>query len=319
MPEVHRRDRGDDAPDPLAGRRGTVRDIVLIPAYMRPEYLALCLEHLAAAPASRDDKQYWVCQDMRFEDDCRYGMQLRWTKEVLDNSPLPVRYIQRKPHGWNGNSYNTMEAYKEAYGTEARYVYLVEEDVLVTRDFFTWHEAVQDAEPDTLCSIAYRCSRNREARTDIVDPAAYFTTARDYASIGVCWRREIVSSGLQRTANPSTTLRLLTTSYRSSPTTDSPETSASKTDSSCDSCGKSEHSPVGPMFQDATTWGGTDITDQTDDDPKVSSLPKSPRYESLFATRVRLRVAAPDFGDIEPYDDRLNQPFNVLYKEQHFE
>ena len=33
----------------------------------------------------------------------------------------------------------------------------------------------------------------------------------------------------------------------------------------------------------------------------------------------KIKEVAPDFGDIEPYDDRLNQPFGVLYKEQHFE
>src|SRR5277367_3036273 len=119
-------------------------DIVLIPTYMRPEYLALCLEFLAKAEGAHDNKEYWICQDMRFDDDNRFGMQLRWTKEVLENSPLPVRYIQRKPHGWSGNSYNTLEAYKEAYGTDGvQNVYLVEEDVLVTKDFFRWHEAVQ--------------------------------------------------------------------------------------------------------------------------------------------------------------------------------
>ena len=169
-------------------------DIVLIPAYMRPEYLALCLEHLAAAAGARDDKQYWVCQDMRHNDNNRYMLPLQWTKEVLDNSPLPVRYIQRKPHGWNGNSYNTMEAYKEAINTDVRYVYLVEEDVLVTPDFFRWHEAVQAVEPNTMCSIAYRCSRNREAFTHIVDPAAYFTTERDYASIGASTRTPVYSA-----------------------------------------------------------------------------------------------------------------------------
>ena len=164
-------------------------DIVLIPAYMRPEYLTLCLEHLAAAEGSRENKEYWVCQDMRPDDEHRCKMQLLWTKEVLDNSPLPVRYIQRKPHGWGGNSYNTMEAYKEAYGTEARYVYLVEEDCVVSSDFFKWHESIQEKE-NPMCSIGYRCARNSQVRRDISDPTAYFLSSVDYASIGVAWRRE---------------------------------------------------------------------------------------------------------------------------------
>lgn len=165
-------------------------DIVLIPCYMRPEYLFLTLEYLSRAEGARDGKEYWVIQDLKYEDECRHGMQLRWTKEVLDASPLPIRHITRKPHGYEGNSYNTLEAYKEAYATDARFVHLIEEDVLVMPDYFLWHESIQAKEPAAMCSIAYRCSRNSDVRRDITDPAAYFISARDYASIGVCWRRE---------------------------------------------------------------------------------------------------------------------------------
>ena len=292
-------------------------DIVLIPAYMRPEYLTLCLEHLAAAAGARDDKQYWICQDMRHEDENRYRMPLLWTKEVLDNSPLPVRYIQRKPHGWNGNSYNTMEAYKEAYGTEARYVYLVEEDVLVTRDFFTWHEAVQIAEPDTLCSIAYRCSRNREARTDIVDPAAYFTTARDYASIGVCWRREILRKLAGHCA----------TQYYATPA-DYILQHFPNNRFSGDFC-EQDGLIMRLMWEERafTSWpyvprcyhmGWYGYHRPNGRRPEGQLAAKVSALRELIRDPVRLGVAAPDFGDIEAYDDRLNQPFNVLYKEQHF-
>jgi hypothetical protein len=37
--------------------------------------------------------------------------------------------------------------------------------------------------------VGYRCNRNAEARKDITNPEAYFVTSRDFASIGVCWRR----------------------------------------------------------------------------------------------------------------------------------
>lgn len=165
-------------------------DIVLIPAYFRPEFLALCLEYLSKAEGARDNKEYWVCQDFREHDDARHSIEARWTKDVIESSPLPVRFVQRKPHNFPGNSYNTLEAYKDAYMTDARFVYLVEEDVIVTPDFFLWHEAIHTVEPETMCSIGYRCSRNPEVRKDISDPSAYFTSRKDYASIGVCWRRE---------------------------------------------------------------------------------------------------------------------------------
>lgn len=165
-------------------------DIVIVPTYYRPEYLHLCLEHLMNAGAA-NDKRIWLCQDMRFEDQHRHQIEERWLDELLSfwRERLPIELRRRKQHGFAGNSCNVMEAYKEAYDTDARFVYLVEEDVLVTPDFFRWHEAVAALGPH-FCSIAYRCSRNGDARTDISNPQAYFTTARDYASIGVCWRRE---------------------------------------------------------------------------------------------------------------------------------
>ena len=165
-------------------------DIVIITAYMRPEYLSLCLEYLSKATGARDDKQYWLCQDMRPEDQHRNKMQLDWTREVVEKSPLPLRYIQRAPHMFPGNSYNTLEAYKEAYGTTSRFVYLVEDDCLVSPDYFLWHEAVQEKEKGLLCSVGYRCIRNSQARTDVSDPSAFFLSSKDFASIGVCWRRE---------------------------------------------------------------------------------------------------------------------------------
>jgi hypothetical protein len=293
-------------------------DIVLIPTYMRPEYLALCLEHLAAAEGSRDDKQYWICQDMRFEDQHRYGMQLRWTKEVLDKSPLPVRYIERKPHGWHGNSFNTMEAYKEAYGTDARYVYLVEEDVLVTSDFFRWHEAVQEVEPNTMCSIGYRCSRNNEARTNIVDPSAYFTTARDYASIGVAWRRERLGPLTLHGKSE----------YYVSPSAYILEHFAGNRFAG-DFC-EQDGLIMRLMWEERafTAWpyvprcyhmGWYGYHRPNGKRPEGQLAAKIQGLRECLRDRVRLLAAAPDFGDIEPYDDRLNQPFTSLHKEQHFE
>lgn len=164
-------------------------DIVLIPCYYRPEYLSLCLEYLSKAEGARNNKEYWVCQDYRFQDDHRYGIQARWTKEVVDNSPIPVRFVQRQPHGYTGNSMNTLEAYKEAFQTDAKLIYLVEEDVLVSPDFFRWHEAVV-ANGSYFCSVAYRCARNGGVDKTIDSSEAYFESKVDFASIGVCWPRE---------------------------------------------------------------------------------------------------------------------------------
>jgi hypothetical protein len=293
-------------------------DIVLIPAYMRPEYLSLCLEYLSRADGAREDKEYWICQDMREHDEHRYGIQLRWTKEVLDNSPLPVRYIKRQPHTYAGNSYNTLEAYKEAYErTDARRVYLVEEDVLVTPDFFRWHEAVQAQEPEAMCSVAYRCKRNGEARTDITDSGAYFTSARDYASVGPSWRRERLKPVVAHA----------TPAYYGNPG------------------GYLDHRFPGDIYsgwyheQDGlimrvmheekaiVAWGyaprcyhignvGYHRPSGKRGDGQLKE--KIAFVRGWIHDRERIKEVAPDFGDIEPYDASLNVPFSEMHKEQHF-
>jgi len=157
-------------------------DVIIITSYNRPDYLRLCLEYLSRAEGI-ETKDLWICID-------RGRALVREFYEVIKDFPkLNLNLEFRMPHTYQGNSYNTLEAYKTAYYSDAEFVYLVEDDVLVTPDFFKWHEAVQ-ARGNFMCSVAYRCLRNAEADKSIDDPAAYFTTARDYASIGVCWRRK---------------------------------------------------------------------------------------------------------------------------------
>lgn len=293
-------------------------DVVLIPAYMRPEYLSLCLEFLSKAEESHDNKEYWVCQDMREHDEHRFNVQLRWTKEVLDNSPLPVRYIVRQPHNYAGNSYNTLEAYKEAHEKiDARFVYLVEEDVLVTPDFFTWQEAILQREPEAMCGVAYRCSRNGEARRDITDSSAYFTSARDYASIGCAWRRErlgavIAHARLEYYANPGGYL------------------DARFPDDVYSGWYHEQDGLIMRVMHEQkwfTTWGyvprcyhvgawGYHRPNGRRPDGQLKE--KVAAIRDALSDAHKLKAMAPDFGDIEPYSAALNTPITDLHKEQHF-
>ena len=157
-----------------------MHDIVLITSYNRPDYLRLCLDYLARAEGVET-------KEIRLYVDRGRGLIREFYEVLNDFKHLNIQVTFRPEHTYHGNSYNTLEAYKEAYHTNAEFVYLIEDDVLITKDFFKWHEAVQ-ARGDYLCSIGYRCIRNSEAlRSE--DPCAYFESSRDFASIGVCWRR----------------------------------------------------------------------------------------------------------------------------------
>lgn len=164
-------------------------DLVLIPTFARPEYLHLCLEHLRQADGGTE-KHVWIAQDSHHRDSVDQksrNAESRGVAEMARPYFADVRFIPRQPHGYVGNPYNFLELYREAYASNARFVYLVEDDVLVGRDFFTWHETVQ-AKSEYLCSVGWHCIRNPKAICS-EDPEGYIESARDFSSIGVCWRR----------------------------------------------------------------------------------------------------------------------------------
>ena len=162
-----------------------MRDIVLVTTYFRPEYLWLCLQAIADADGGKD-KEVWVAHDHhKSESADPENLEIEnHFKEVF----AAFRWIDRAPHTHAGNSYNCLELYKEAYKTDARFVYLVEDDILVEKDFFRWNEAVQ-SKGDYFCSVGWHCKRNPKYVLN-TDPTAYIESTDDYVSWGVCWKRE---------------------------------------------------------------------------------------------------------------------------------
>jgi hypothetical protein len=167
-----------------------VTDIVLVPTYFRPEFLQLCLEHLAEAEGI-ESKEIWLLQDSRPDDEHVHKLEMGWTASVVNawKGSLNLQFIVGQKHGAVGNTRNVLEGYKRAYHEKPRYVYLVEDDVFVTPDFFKWHEAVQ-ADGDYFCTVGCNCSYKKPEKIKLVrDLSAYYTAAW-YASLGVCWKPE---------------------------------------------------------------------------------------------------------------------------------
>ena len=175
-----------------------MRDLVLVPSFFRPEYLFLCLEHLLEAEGGAR-KEVWVAQDRKTNEPEQWHVILPEISKVLkrfNGAFAGFRFIERKQHSLEGNVYNILELYKEAYSqVDVRYAYLVEDDVLVARDFFRWHEAVQ-VRSDYFCTVGWQCIRNPAVRPS-KDAGHYIETSRDFSSIGVCWRREKLATVVQ--------------------------------------------------------------------------------------------------------------------------
>jgi hypothetical protein len=161
------------------------RDVLIIPCWRRPEFLWHCLDNLRRAEGIGD-------LHVLFRPD--RGHDARNLEVIEEFGPQLGSYeIDIPPHcpyRRGKQSANVLAAYLRAATLTRRYVFMVEEDVMVARDFLRWHYAVQAAQPQLFCSIAAR-NTNR-AVPEAADPEAYYVTTLDYCSLGVCFERSVI-------------------------------------------------------------------------------------------------------------------------------
>lgn len=148
-----------------------MQDIVIIPTYDRPEMLWLCLEYMALSPGCRG-VQIRVVVDAHIGQPPPPKAEIL---EVLEKFPqLSIQVGFRPSHQFQGNSFNVLMAYRDALDTEAEFVFMVEDDVIVYPEFFDWHRCHHNMLP-LACSIAVQNPGHGA-----------------YASLGVCFRREVL-------------------------------------------------------------------------------------------------------------------------------
>jgi hypothetical protein len=161
------------------------RDVLIIPCWRRPEFLWHCLDNLRRAVGIGD-------LHVLFRPDRGHDPRIH---DVIDEfgpqlASYGVEVPPRCPYRRGKQSANVLGAYLRAAAITRRYVFMVEEDVMVARDFLRWHYAVQAAQPQLFCSIAAR-NTNR-AVPEAADPEAYYVTNLDYCSLGVCFERSVI-------------------------------------------------------------------------------------------------------------------------------
>ncbi len=156
-----------------------MRDILIIPTFNRPEMLSICLWSIVhTGDIGKFDMRVVIDDHV----DRRYDPDIFLALDAIEYFRSDI--ILRKPHNCYGNSRNIMEAYKEAYATDARLVFMVEDDIVASPDFFKWCYTVH-ADERIDCAVATRperegCEiRNWEGRY----------VNHDFASGAVCWKR----------------------------------------------------------------------------------------------------------------------------------
>lgn len=182
-----------------------MRDIVIVPTYDRPEFLAVCLEKLVQARGI-EEKELWICQDFHIEDKNRSAAwheleMVPVLEEARRQFGSRFRYVPRKPHNFYGNSFNLMAAFVEACAAQPRYTFLIEDDVMVMPDYFQWHAAAQE-KWNPFVSCAGRI--NRSLNFALNGPEAIDESCRDgVACVSslqayISWATCFTSSSLRR-------------------------------------------------------------------------------------------------------------------------
>ncbi len=162
------------------------RDIVLIPCWQRPEMLWHCIDNLCRADGI-ESKHVIFRPDSDYDSD-----NIAVIHEHADRLPsYEIQAAPRCPYRRTKLSANILLGYMQAAALARRYVYLVEEDIMVGRDFFRWHSAVHSQSEGLFCSIAVR-NHNRYVDTPD-DPDCYYLTSGDYCSWGVCFDRAVIA------------------------------------------------------------------------------------------------------------------------------
>lgn len=158
----------------------TLREIVVVTAWNRPDFFHACLSRLMAA----DDGKVWYLLSLdRGHDRAVREVASSWSNSIGRTTILTPN------HSYKGNSFNVLSAYKFALRNGADRVYLVEDDVLVAKDFFEFHRCAHELVPKNLSVSACRNQQfPMEADPEQDDEAVY--THLSYQSLGVSFSRQ---------------------------------------------------------------------------------------------------------------------------------
>jgi hypothetical protein len=175
-----------------------MRDVVLVPCYERPEFTRLCLQYLSRARGI-ENKEVCLFIDNHKEKSFVEIFDAQRPNLTLINELFPDRAFAscEIAHESYGNSRNVVDALKFGYNIGAERIYLVEDDILVAPDFFSWHEAVLE-QPDVFVSCSTALSKSAHFQINgplamdegYFDPAAYYLAVGPYSSHAAAFKRD---------------------------------------------------------------------------------------------------------------------------------
>lgn len=164
-----------------------VREVCLVPVFDRPEFTILCMEHVHKNP---DISQI----DFVFAVDLRIGGSVHddlfRVLARFDGSNVGVKFA--KAHEYRGNSYNLLTAVQDACDKGYDLIHLLEEDVMVSNDYFRWHREAHKL-GDFFATVASKSPRTFPVSGKSLE-LCY--DACDYAPYGVSFNAKQVKEHL---------------------------------------------------------------------------------------------------------------------------
>lgn len=159
---------------------------VLIPCFNRPEFLHYVIEQIKKA--DRADQYHYI-----FRPDVGFDKEIL---TVIKNFPFSYevtptglnRYNQRR-RSLSKQSYNVLSGYALAASKSTGLVFMIEEDIMIGKDFFSFHESVH-SQHKLFVSLAVR-NINRSVETS-GEVDEYYLSTGDYCSLGVCFQKEVI-------------------------------------------------------------------------------------------------------------------------------
>lgn len=127
----------------------TVMEIVNVICWRRPEFLTACLTRLALADEGVQHYRFSVDHD----PDPRIFRPIGAFADTVGNGRCEL--IQRGPHHNQGPTRNILCALHESMVREADFVHTVEDDIFVSKDYFSYLRSAHTLAPDAFCATAY--------------------------------------------------------------------------------------------------------------------------------------------------------------------
>lgn len=159
-------------------------DTLLIPCFDRPELLWHCLDNLSKTGDLGTVHTI-------FRPDVGHSPQILHVIYEYRSKlgTYEVQHASKPVHRSSKQSKNVLDGWKYGATVSTGLVFMVEEDVMVSRDFFRYHRAIHE-QGKVFASLSTK-NHNRSA-TLTEDPSAYYLSTGDYCSLGVCMRKEII-------------------------------------------------------------------------------------------------------------------------------